>query len=187
MEPIKKDVMMSELVLDTTMLALSALEPPPMMVLSGRKLTAPMFFSEAVAEPILYWSASSLARQLHDASIFNVSIVADLEMMSGARIEQFDRRHNLLGFGNESSLVGSTPALLLLAEAAEQLMMPARKGLAYDYEELILSFKSAVRAGYKPKDTLSDSDFILNKTLYMSLRRSYSANPGSNLIRGRDE
>lgn len=178
---------MMSLVLDTTMLALSALEPPPMMVVNGRKITAPMFFSEAVAEPILYWSASYLARQLHESSIFNISIIADLDILSGARIDRFDRKHNLLGFGNSTSPVGATSAILLLAESAEQLMMPARNGLAYDYEHLLLNFKSAIRAGYKAKESISDSDFILNKTLYMSLRRSSSASPENNLERGRDE
>lgn len=165
------------LILDTTLIALSALETPPSVVVGGKRLSAPMFFSEAVAEPILYWHANSLASSLHDATIFDLEAVSDPAVLSGVRIRNFNLIANAVGIGSGKHSLGAGVALLLVSEAAEQLLMPARMGVPYDYENLMINFKASVRAGFQPGTILPAADFSLGQALFLSLRQSVSGSP----------
>lgn len=162
---------------DLTHLALLSLESPPFVTVSGRKVSAPVFFSDSIAEPILYWLSGNLALNLHSSTLFDLSLLSSQDRVSGSMINSFNTKSNLLGHERNESGLGMTSCLLLIAEAADQILMPARKKMGLDYEHLIFEFKRAVRVGYKESSKISLDDMNISNAIFSVLNQFDPTNP----------
>lgn len=150
--------------------ALSLLYPPKDVMLNGRRVPPAILFSPAVAEPILFWLASSVCAKLHQINLPRVEVVARREALSGCVAI-----HTPIGAANskDGSIflhpIGSAARLMLLASAAESLLSPTKRHPDYDYNNLLLSFNRVVTGLIPENGEVPVSDFQLNEVVFKTL------------------
>jgi hypothetical protein len=142
--------------------SLKVISPPPKVLLRGKLFSPEILMSPALCQSMVYFIASSLSDRLHGQELPGVSLEYSPDHISGMKCSNT----NLLTEEENSKSLGLANKFLLVAEASDQLLMPARYVKNYDYGELILDFREQLRIGYDPGEKIKANDRFLHTVLY---------------------
>jgi hypothetical protein len=141
---------------------------PRSVNVGGKYVSPAILFSPALCESALFWKASSLSSMLHGEVILSSSLVADPKRVSGCRLAASSREieitQNKIGLGLAASL-------LLLCEAGDAILRPAKKHKEFDYSPFIFDFRTAVSGKYSPEQVISPNDFRLETIFYDNIAK----------------
>lgn len=148
---------------------LEIIDMPRAVNVNGRSVAPGVLFSPALCEPMLYWHAQSLAVQLHDQPLMDVSILRDDEAISSIKIAKADR--NVVFTGEGIKGIGLAASLLLIAEAGDRIIKPARLSANFDYGPVIRDFREQISRCYDHGNVIEPNDHVLNDFFYENIIR----------------
>jgi len=152
--------------MEYTIFALRIVGAPKTVNVNGKNIAPEVMLSPSLGEPLSVWLAQSLANKLHGSNIPGMKLVSDPKAVSGCRV--------LIGEvdGNDAATgLGEASKLLLLSEAIDQILSPAKKMRNYDYADLIINFNALISKKYLPGEEVVTSDMDLNNLVYEKLQR----------------
>lgn len=152
--------------MEYTNLALRIVGAPRAVTVNGKHIDPAVMLSPALGEPLSVWMAQSISNKLHGQNIPGIQLVCDPKAVSGCRVVNG-------AVGSEESIMGLGEAskLLLLSEAVDQILSPAKRIRGYDYGELIMSFNTLIDKKYLPGQEVLTSDMDLNDLVYERLQK----------------
>ncbi|MBD78046.1 MAG: hypothetical protein CL840_03745 [Crocinitomicaceae bacterium] len=152
--------------MEYTNLALRIVGAPRAVNVNGKHIDPAVMLSPALGEPLSVWMAQSISNKLHGTSIPGLQLVGDPKAVSGCRVvtSPVDVEASALGLGEASKL-------LLLSEAVDQILSPAKRIRGYDYGDLIMSFNALIDKKYLPGQEVLTSDMDLNNLVYEQLQK----------------
>jgi hypothetical protein len=152
--------------MEYTKFALRIVGAPRTVNVSGKNIAPEVMSSPAFGEPLSIWMAQSLANKLHGSNMLGVKLVGDPKAISGCRVLTDANVGE-----NAPTELGEASKLLLLSEAIDQILSPAKKMRNYDYAELIMNFNALISKKYLPGEEILTSDMDLNNLVYERLQK----------------
>jgi hypothetical protein len=152
--------------MDYTMFALRIVGAPKTVNVNGKNIAPEVMLSPSFGEPLSVWMAQSLSNKLHGVNIPGMKLVSDPKAISGCRVILSDTE------ANEAPMeLGEASKLLLLSEAVDQILSPAKRMRNYDYADLIINFNALISKKYLPGEEVVTSDMDLNNLVYEKLQK----------------
>lgn len=152
--------------MEYTIFALRIVGAPKTVNVNGKNIAPEVMLSPSLGEPLSVWMAQSLANKLHGTNIPGMRLVSDPKAISGCRVILDEE-----SVDTSPTELGKASKLLLLSEAVDQILSPAKKMRNYDYADLIINFNALISKKYLPGEEVLTSDMDLNNLVYEKLQR----------------
>jgi hypothetical protein len=149
--------------------AMKVISAPRFVQIAGKKMSPSVLFSPALAESMLYWLSQSESHRLFGQNIMSLSVVSDKNMISHSRIDRIAHTPAHSRTGDVG--VGLASSLLLVSYSMDAILKPARNNPKFDYEDIILTFRSVVSQKYSHGEVIKPNDVSLNNAIYDKIDR----------------
>jgi hypothetical protein len=149
--------------------AMKVISAPRYVLIAGKKMSPSVLFSPALAESMLYWLVQSESQRLFGQNIMSLSVVSDKNMISHTRINEI--QHTPAHSRTGDTGLGLASSLLLVSYSMDALLKPSRLNPKFDYEDVILTFRSLVSRKYKDGEVVRPNDVSLNNAIYDKIEK----------------